>query len=383
MTGDRVRGALRIAGASLAACLLSASLLLLPGCAGATPEELAAKRAAAAGYEKHVSIQSGAILALSKEGKVFFPENIPSATAAIVSQWEGMVQVAASSTRTIFGLRPDGTVAVAAHEFDRPWADAALGWEGVVQIACNKDGVYGLKEDGTVVATAIDGEYGRLDVEGWKDVIELYSSPTNSMMYGLTSGGRVLCTYEGDRETVGAWTDVVQFDHSKGWSLGLRADGTVYSDGYSDDIAAQIADWEGIVQVAAAGEYGLAAGLKADGTVAFTGDPARPMEVFGFDGTHELVEREGYDEPSLAEIEGWRDVAAIEACNSYLLGLTADGRVLFAGRNGSARNSAFDTSSWRGVVAVFASDPSFVALKEDGTLEGYVNHSISGFPPLW
>ena len=140
------------------------------------------------------------------------------------------------------------------------------------------------------------------------------------------------------------------------------------------------------MQVAAAGERGLAAGLRADGTVLFTGDPASSSggAFRNYDGTVvELPPRDGYDVESLAEIEGWRDVAYIDACNSYLLGLTSDGRVLFAGRNGSYREGAFDTSGWRDAVCVWASDPGFLALRSDGTLEGFVNSPISGFPALW
>ena len=289
--------------------------------------------------------------------------------------------MAASSSWTVFGLRSDGTVAVAADECDEGWAPEAAGWSDVIDIRID-DGVYGLHADGTVSAAAENAEGGRLDVGGWEGVAELVPTPTSELMYARTVDGRVLCTDEEARRAVSGWTDVVQLDYSRGWVLALRADGTVYSLGYSEEIAAQVAGWEGVVQVAAAGERGLAAGLRADGTVLFTGDPASSSggAFRNYDGTVvELPPRDGYDVESLAEIEGWRDVAYIDACNSYLLGLTSDGRVLFAGRNGSYREGAFDTSGWRDAVCVWASDPGFLALRSDGTLEGFVNSPISGF----
>ncbi len=57
--------------------------------------------------------------------------------------------------------------------------------------------------------------------------------------------------------------------------------------------------------------------------------------------------------------------------------------MLFSGRNGAAHHSAYNTSDYRNCVAIFAADASFVALKEDGTLEGYVNVPIRDFSPLW
>ena len=337
--------------------------------------------------EGSVSLRPNSILALSDSGRVYcHPGDISEGTARRVLEWEGIAQVAASSSWTVFGLRSDGTVAVAADECDEGWAPEAAGWSDVVQIACSNDGVYGLHADGTVSAAAENAEGGRLDVGGWEGVAELVPTPTSELMYARTVDGRVLCTDEEARRAVSGWTDVVQLDYSRGWVLALRADGTVYSLGYSEEIAAQVAGWEGVVQVAAAGERGLAAGLRADGTVLFTGDPASSSggAFRNYDGTVvELPPRDGYDVESLAEIEGWRDVAYIDACNSYLLGLTSDGRVLFAGRNGSYREGAFDTSGWRDAVCVWASDPGFLALRSDGTLEGFVNSPISGFPALW
>lgn len=371
----------RTAPALLAAALALA--LAIPGCAPASPEELEAKREEALAHADDVYLDPSTIVGLSSDGRAY-SSGLPDDAAQQVSEWTDVVQAVSPEGFVAFGLRPDGTVAVAGDDLDG-LLDVS-GWTGIVQLACSNDGVYGLKADGTVVAAESEDEDGRLDASGWEGVEELYSSPMSKAVYGRTAGGRILSTWEGDEGTVGTWADVVQFDTSRGWILALRSDGTVYSDGYSDEIASQIAQWEGVVQVAACGEQGLAAGLRADGTVLFTGDPEESGgALLGRDGSvREMPPREGaYDEESLAEIAGWRDVAYIEGCNSYLLGLTADGRVLFAGRDGSRDNSSFDTSGWRDVVCVYATDPSFVALKADGTLEGYVNSPISGFPPLW
>lgn len=371
----------RTAPALLAAALALA--LAIPGCAPASPEELEAKREEALAHADDVYLDPSTIVGLSSDGRAY-SSGLPDDAAQQVSEWTDVVQAVSPERFVAFGLRPDGTVAIAGDDLDG-LLDVS-GWTGIIQLACTAGGVYGLRADGTVVATAVNDDNGRLEVGGWRDVEELYSSRGSNIMYGRTKDGALLCTDGGEQAAVSEWSDIEQFDRNRGHALALRSDGTVYSYGFDEALASQIAQWEGVVQVAACGEQGLAAGLRADGTVLFTGDPEESGgALLGRDGSvREMPPREGaYDEESLAEIAGWRDVAYIEGCNSYLLGLTADGRVLFAGRDGSRDNSSFDTSGWRDVVCVYATDPSFVALKADGTLEGYVNSPISGFPPLW
>lgn len=351
----------------LSTLLIVALSILLPlsGCAKVeTPEVLAERRAEVLRYEKRVNIDTSDICIVRDDGTVE-TSGFLDMDGVSTASWTDIVQVVSPGGFDVIGLRSDGTV-VSSGKGSNTYFELSE-WTDVVQLASNSKTVYGLRGDGTVCAASVenDNTYGQLNVGEWRGVIALFNCNYAYIMYGLTSDGKILTTYE---EGSAEWTDVVDFSFGRGKVLALRSDGTVYDIDYPEDIASEIAEWEGIIDIVAAGEYGLAAGLRADGTVVFTGTKEE-------DGT--------YEEPSFSEIEGWQNVIDIAGANSYLLGLTSDGRVLFAGRNGAAHNSAFNTSDYRDCVAIFAADPSFVALKRDGTLEGYVNVPISDFSPLW
>ena len=115
------------------------------------------------------------------------------------------------------------------------------------------------------------------------------------------------------------------------------------ADGYRDARARSAALWAGVAQrnAVAAGGYHTV-GLRADGTVAATGD--------NFHGQ--------------CDVSGWRDLVAVAADYNHTVGLRADGTAVATGDNGDGQ---CDVSDWQDLVAVAAGWNHTIGLRADGT----------------
>lgn len=141
------------------------------------------------------------------------------------------------------------------------------------------------------------------------------------------------------------WTDVVDIrnDHI---AVGLRSDGTVYyaDRGYEPfdpnsyiDLAT-ISEWTGIVQVDTAGDSVV--GLKADGTVVFAGD----------------------NEDGKCDTSNWTDIVKVAVGINHTVGLKKDGTLVST--KGWALKGGEDLT---GVVDVYVNRHNTLAILKDGT----------------
>lgn len=106
-----------------------------------------------------------------------------------VSDWTDMIEVAAGYDYTV-GLRSDGTVAAVG---DSEKCDVAS-WTGIVKVwADDMDGIYALKDDGTILTTD-NGEYRITEVESWENLV--YAQFTGYSFYGVQADGTVLSSYD-------------------------------------------------------------------------------------------------------------------------------------------------------------------------------------------
>ena len=160
--------------------------------------------------------------------------------------WDG-VSALYLGIDSMFGLRYDGTVAANFGEYfdtDERLQQIAS-WRNIVDLGFDSTMSYrylpvGLKSDGTIAAvTYACGEpYGEWDFHGWSNVQKLYSG--SEYTFGLRSDGSVLAT-GGEFETlsylntISRWTGIrelypahgVYMDHV----VGLRLDGTLIAAG--------------------------------------------------------------------------------------------------------------------------------------------------------
>ena len=141
---------------------------------------------------------------------------------------------------------------------------------------------FGLKQDGTVVATKYTGDpelyCGEGEVSGWKDIIAVTGSAGCTI--GLKADGTVVATkYTGDPKyycgqgEVAGWGNIVAIAAGDRCTIGLKADGTVVATKYTGDPRInhgqdKVDDWTDIIAVTRG--LGCTIGLKADGTVIAT-----------------------------------------------------------------------------------------------------------------
>ena len=79
---------------------------------------------------------------------------------------------------------------------------------------------------------------------------------------------------------------------------------------------------------------------------------------------------EGNGSNGRVECSQWKDIIAVDAIDTYAVGLTRYGTVLSAGLND---NNRCNVSSWRNIVDIAASEEMTLGLKADGTVVSTTN----------
>ena len=216
-------------------------------------------------------------------------------------------------------------------------------WTNVVAVAAGAYHSVGLLSDGTVVAAGSNA-YGQCNVSNWKNVASIYAGAYNTA--AITSSGQILTTgYQswntlkwrevsalsiGDYALCGVmengqplsthgelvtndYYDLVAFDAATANSAGLKADGTVVSNGL---------DVSGLGGI-------LAIDCMSNGIFAL-GDDGR-VQAVPFSFAH------------LPNVSDWTNIVAVSASATHVVGITADGRVLSRGKSDAGQ---CDTQDW-------------------------------------
>ena len=223
---------------------------------------------------------------------------------------------------------------------DIPWREMA----GAAQVAVGSDHLVALTEDGAVMGAGGNGA-GQLNCVGLEGVrwIAAGSGCTACVM---DSGEIRLFGAFGDAQgPLQALTGASEISVSDTHAAVRCMDGTARAfplSGGDGDAVGSLEGWTDLKQVSAG--YGYVLGLTNDGTVLYAG-PA--------DG-------------HAARCADWRGVTAVAAGNGYALGLTAEGTVLSAGNP----NLVFtDTAEWQGISEIAAGYYLCAGLRSDGTIE--------------
>lgn len=202
-----------------------------------------------------------------------------------------------------------------------------------------------LLSDGRLEAEG-DNEYGQCRTGNLHDIRRALATPRCT--YAVTSEGNVQCCGEPFSPAVASWKNVQELAAGAYHLVGLTGDGRVLAAGdmLNSAVAAEIAGWREITAIACAGDATIS--LRRDGTVCFAGRPGDPREA----------------------VRDWSGIAAIAIESVYAAGLTADGRVLPAGRNSNddldlGRREA---ASWTNVAAIACSRSGIAALGMDGSV---------------
>ena len=285
-----------------------------------------------------------------------------------IEKWRNIKAVIPSKCGFVFGLCEDGTVKVAGT--DEHGRTNVKEWSDIVEIATEWYHTFGLKSDGTVVATQYigDGKDTWLEdkalqkstsVSSWRDIVDIkadYSVGT-SYIVGLKKDGKIVgvkCEkkWKSAYGRVDNYLDYTKiecpnrefkslalYEHKIG---GILKDGTAYGcpwdEGYRwKDIDSIIYAWNML-------------GLKADGSI-----------VCPSKGFNRALQPKTFS--------GWNQVACFALGGNYsepyVIGLRADGTVIAVGSN---KNGECDVEGWNNIIAISAGETHTIGLRSDGTV---------------
>lgn len=254
--------------------------------------------------------------------------------------------------RSSVGMIRNGKVYLAGDDY-YSWESELETWNDIVSISVKGNFVVGLKEDGTVVMAGKVPDY-YVGTKTWTDVIAI--STGQQYIVGLRSDGTLVAQgHNGDHQVDidgNDWTNIVSI--ATGWrhTVGLDSNGEIQITGLgSENQKKQINEnkdnWTNIIAIAAGGGSGdtsttaYTVALRKDGTVVTT-------------LTGKIEE----------EVNSWKDIIAISAGDSHIVGLKSDGTVVTT----QTGNSAEEMSEWTDIVAISAGYGFTLGLKKDGTV---------------
>lgn len=230
-----------------------------------------------------------------------------------VTDWENIVSIDVYGTLSI-GLKNDGTVAVSGRYDENKIVNVA-GWNNIIDVAAGQQFVAGLKSDGTVLIAGINPNYP-LHVEDWKDIIAIDAGW--DFLVGLTKDHTLVFTgnckdqqqqFEAEQNN---WKEVINISagggsdniegkrRSKGFTVGLKSDGTVVAIGDNNENFNQcneVLEWKDVIKVVAGDWYTV--GLLKSGGILITGK--------NIPGTRYL---DDYDKNTLKNFNNIKDIAA-------------------------------------------------------------------------
>ncbi len=291
-----------------------------------------------------------------------------------IGRWTDIEKLLPLASGCVAGIKTDGTVLIAADEETiRHYPEYCCGyeeyrgWTDIVDLTDISNKIFGIKRDGTVVATGggslgyeMDARF-QFRFSDWKDIRKLKAvSNMNGdyVLLGLSEDGTLRSSsfsvfvpeewdgMQGVRdlncakyiylilrmdgtvdiggldagliaEEVQAWNDIIQVCAGSSFAVGLKRDGTVISAGYSNDSA--LSDWEGIRKIYC-DDSGYIFGICGNGTVKCC-EPDHKRSYMDYS-----VDRE--------KLESWNGIERItwgydqEANEIIVIGFLSDGRIV-------------------------------------------------------
>ena len=207
-------------------------------------------------------------------------------------------------------------------------------------IDVGEDYIIAVRTDRTVDTIFGDNTYGECDVQGWRNIVSISTSMTNTA--GLKANGTVVVvgSNEYGQCNVGSWRNIADVAMGVFHTVGLKTDGTVVAVGNNESGQCNVSGWTDIVAIAAGGNTTY--GLKSDGTVVTT--------------------KTGEQYP----VEKWSNIVSISAEFGMVIGLKADGTVVAC-----YGSDVLELEGWNNITSVAAGIFESVGLKSNGTVVTY------------
>ncbi len=215
-------------------------------------------------------------------------------------------------------------------------------WTDIVSVAAGAYHTVGLRADGTVLATGMN-TYGQCNVSTWSNVVAIFAGAYNTV--ALTQDGEVLNTGYQTWNTL-SWRDIAQFSIGDYALCGVMQNGqplTTHDELRTDDYYDLVA-----FDAATANS----AGLKADGTIVSNG-----LDVSGFTNIIEIectsngiyalddegfVHQQAFSFAHLPDVSDWKNIIAISASATHIVGVMSDGQVVSRGASDMKQCNTMD-----------------------------------------
>ena len=275
---------------------------------------LASVRERNAKYKDCIFVSNARTVGLKKDGTVVATGNNRHGQCD-TQDLQGIVGITGNYFNTV-ALKEDGTVLVVG-QYSYRSSSVYSKLRDIIYVSCASDHFAGLKEDGTVTACILssrDDEYGTCSTHDWRDIASVYTGNDYN---------------------------------NKGFTIGLKKDGSTLICGHVDWSVADIRDWQDISAIKQSKDYLRTVGIKTDGTVAVAG-----FSLVGsnFNNWHNIVD---------VCFDNWKNI---------VIGLKSDGTVVTEFRSDKPSDYEFNPSKWRKIVAISSDKGSLVGLKADGTV---------------
>jgi len=247
-----------------------------------------------------------------------------------------------------------------------------------------------ITRDGCVQATGPNSE-GQCNTNtyDWRDMIAV--SAGAGFTVGLRADGTVVGVGNNDfgQINVNHWTDMIEISAGTRHTVGLRSDGTLLATGKNRHGECQVRHWQNVVRVIAG--QGCTFGIKKDGRVLVTGNnragdlhvshlegvadiayaaPGRAIALIQ-DGTIARVGRENYMRRNFA---GFKNVRQISAAPDYFAGLMENGTVRLLAYFWQDSGVEAATTDWREVIAIAAGRHHIIGWQAKGGLIAEMLH---------
>ena len=204
-------------------------------------------------------------------------------------------------------------------------------WTDIISIAAGAYHTVGLRADGTVLAIGMN-TYGQCSVSGWTNVKKIYAGAYNTV--GIQADGTILTTGYQIWNTL-KWHEIARLCIGDYALCGVMENGqplTTHAEMVTDD-------YYDLVTLDAA--TANSAGLKADGTVVSNGlDVSGLSNILAIDCTSNglfaldtdgKVETRAFSYAHLPDVSDWDHIIAISSSATHVVGVTESGRVLSRG----------------------------------------------------
>lgn len=228
-------------------------------------------------------------------------------------------------------------------------------WTDIVSVAAGAYHTVGLHADGTVVATGMN-TYGQCDVGNWTNVAVVYAGAYNTV--AITRSGEILSTGYQKWNTL-QWRDVASL------SIGDFALCGVMQNGQPLSTSSILVTTDYFDLVALDAATANSTGLKADGTLVSNGLDVSGLKniltlectangIYALDEAGKVHAR-AFSFAHLPDVSDWQNVVAISASATHIVGVTRDGRVLSRGESDMGQ---CDTQEWELFTPAATPEPS-------------------------